>query len=103
MLLFLRSKDQILAARERLTEFGVGYQLISRENGSPILQISALPSIFSPATLAQKLGDLGQVEFTASRTPLLDSLGSGHEVVVEVKGRHEPLRFKNFSRRAVWI
>lgn len=100
MLLFLRSKDLILQARERLTALGVEFQLVSAE---PVFEIRAHLSIFSPQVLATKLGDLGRVEYTASRTPLLDGIGSGHEVVVEVKGRKEPIRFRNHPRQAVWI
>jgi len=100
MLLFLRSKDLIFTARERLTALGVEFQFVSPE---PIFEIRAQWSIFSPQVLATKLGDLGRVEFTPSRTPLLDSIGSGHEVVVEVRGRKDPIRFRNHPRQAVWI
>ncbi len=100
MLLFLRSKDQILAARERLTALGVEFQLVSAE---PVFEIRAQVSIYSPQILATKLGDLGRVEFTASRTPLLDGIPSGHEVVVEVKGRKASIRFRNQPREAIWI
>lgn len=101
MLLFLRSKDQVLAARELLTELGVGYSLLSAEAG-PVFEVRANLSIFSPQALAEKLQGLGRVEFSASRTPLLDSLAADHEVVVEARGRKEPIRFKNHSK-AIWI
>lgn len=100
MLLFLRSKDLILTARERLTALGVEFQLVSPE---PVFDIRSQISIYSPQVLATKLSDLGRVEFTASRTPLLDAIPSGHEVVVEVEGRAAPIRFRNNPREAVWI
>lgn len=100
MLLFLRSKDLVQAARERLTNLGVDYQMVSEE---PVFEIRAHLSIYSPQVLAHKLSDFGRVETGKSRTPLLDNLPSGHEVVVEVKGRPEPIRFRNQPRQAVWI
>jgi len=102
MLLFLRSKDQVPLARERLTMLGVEFSLPSQAQ-EPVLEIRAQHSIYSPQVLATKLGDLGRVEHAPSRTPLLDAIGSGHEVVVEVRGRAEPIRFRNSPRRAVWI
>lgn len=104
MLLFLRSKDLILAARERLTELGVGYSILTREPpGEIIVEVRASLSIFSPQALASKLSDLGRVEYSASRTPLLDALPARHEVVVEVRGRSEAIRFVNWPSRAIWI
>ncbi len=100
MLLFLRSKDQILAARERLTALGVEYHIGSSE---PVLEIRSHLSIYPPEVLAAKLADLGRVEITHSRTPLLDKLANGHEVLVEAKGRREPIRFRNQPQQAIWI
>jgi 3-deoxy-7-phosphoheptulonate synthase len=99
MLLILKSKDQILAARERLTALGVPFCLLSSE---PIFQIESELSILPPHLLAEKLRDLGRVECPAPRTPLLDQLPDDHEVVVEVRAG-EPLRFRNHPRQAVWI
>jgi 3-deoxy-7-phosphoheptulonate synthase len=101
VLLFLRSKDQVPAAKERLTHLGVEYQVAKGE--SAVIELRAHLSIYPPQVLATKLGDLGRVEIVASRTPLLDSLPSGHEVVVEARGLREPLRFRNHPRQAVWI
>lgn len=103
MLLFLRSKDQILAARERLTELGTGYSLLSCENSAPVFQIKANLSIYSPAALAEKLRDLGRVEFSASKTPLLDGLSPSHEVVIEARGLRQALRFVNQPKKPLWI
>lgn len=104
MLLFLRSKDQVLAARERLTELGVGYSLLSSENpDKPVFEIKANLSIFSPTALAERLREFGRVEFSASRTPLLDAIPAGHEVVVEIRGRANPIRFANQPKQAIWI
>jgi 3-deoxy-7-phosphoheptulonate synthase len=99
MLLILKSKDQILTARERLTALGVPFRLLSSE---PIFQIDSELSIFPPHTLAQHLRDLGRVECSGPRTPLLDALPRDHEVVVEVRGG-EPIRFRNHPLSAVWI
>ena len=101
MLLFLRSKDQVPAARERLTTLGVEYQVT--ESDSPVLELRAHLSIYPPHVLATKLSDLGHVELVSTRTPLLDSLPSGHEVVVEARGLRAPIRFRNHPRQAVWI
>lgn len=103
MLLFLRSKDQILAARERLTELGTGYSLLTSENSVPVFEIKANLSIHSPSALAERLREFGRVEFSASRTPLLDALGPRHEVVVEARGLREPLRFVNQAKKPIWI
>ncbi|HEY8279187.1 MAG TPA: 3-deoxy-7-phosphoheptulonate synthase [Bdellovibrionota bacterium] len=100
MLLFLRSKDLILEARERLTNLGVSFQMVS---GEPVFEIRSQLSIFPPQVLASKLADLGRVEAAKSKTPLLDMIPSGHEVKVEVKGRKEPIIFRNQPRQAVWI
>jgi hypothetical protein len=100
MILFLRSKDLILAAKERLTALGVEYQLGSDE---PVVEIRSQHSVYPPQILAAKLADLGRVEITRSRTPLLDALPSGHEVLVERKGRADPIRFRNHPRNSVWI
>lgn len=99
MLLFLSSKELIPAARERLTHLGVEFQLSAEEL---VVEIRAALSIYSPMVLATKLSDLGKVTNIHSRTPLLDQVASGHEVVVEVKGR-EAIRFRNHPREAVWI
>ncbi|MGZ3721271.1 MAG: 3-deoxy-7-phosphoheptulonate synthase, partial [Bdellovibrionota bacterium] len=100
-LLFLRSKDQILQAKERLTALGVDFQVSAGE--SPVVELRAQLSIYSPQVLATKLADLGRVELTASRTPLLDAIPSGHEVVLEARGLKAPIKFRNQPRQAIWI
>ena len=101
MLLFLRSKDQLLTAKERLTALGVGFQASAGD--SPVLEICSQLSIYPPQVLATKLGDLGRVELAVSRTPLLDAMPSGHEVVLETKGLKASVRFRNHPRQAIWI
>lgn len=101
MILFLRSKDQVLAAKERLTTLGVEHQISGGDQ--PVVEIRAHLSIYPPQVLATRLGDLGRVEMVRSRTPLLDAIPSGFEVVVDAKGLREPVRFRNQPRDAVWI
>ncbi len=88
-------------ARERLTSLGVEYQMVSGD--SPVVEIRGHLSIYPPQVLALKLSDLGRVETSGTRTPLLDALPSGHEVIVEVQGLAAPLRFRNNPRQAIWI
>src|SRR6478735_7788582 len=99
MLLHLVSPDRLLEARERLTALGVEHSLLPDRH---TFDVRAETSIIPPGELAAKLADLGPVECVRSRTPLLDVLGKGHEVVVEVPGR-PAIRFKNFSSHPVWI
>jgi 3-deoxy-7-phosphoheptulonate synthase len=101
VILFLRSKDLVLAAKERLTLLGVEHQISSGEN--PVVELRAHLSIYPPQVLATKLSDLGRVEFSGSRTPLLDAIPSGHEVVLEGRGIRQPVRFRNQPRIPVWI
>jgi 3-deoxy-7-phosphoheptulonate synthase len=101
VLLFLRSKDQIPAAKERLTNLGVSFQVTAGE--IPVVEVKAQLSIYPPQVLATKLADLGRVENATSRTPLLDSIPSGHEVEVESNSVKVPVRFRNNPRQAIWI
>ena len=101
MLLFLKSKDQISAAKERLTALGVDYQI---SNGDvPVVELRAQTSIYSPGLLSEKLMDLGKVEIVNSRTPLLDALSHGHEVMIQARWRKDPIRFRNHPQAPVWI
>ena len=68
-----------------------------------MVEVKANLSIYPPQVLATKLADLGRVENATSRTPLLDSIPSGHEVVVESKAIKVPVRFRNNPRQAIWI
>ncbi len=99
MLLHLVSSDKLLEARERLTALGVEHSLLPDQ---ATFEIRADSSIIPPGELAARLVDLGPVEHTRSRTPLLDVIGKNHEVVVEVAGR-APIRFRNFGSDPVWI
>lgn len=98
MLLRLTSTDRLLEARERLTALGVEHSLLPEGN---MLEVRAELSILPPHILAGKLADLGGVELSRSRTPLVDALGA-HEVRVEVVGA-KPITFKNFGSHPVWI
>lgn len=99
MLLYLKSKDELAGARERLTYLGVEHHVLPR-SGDPILEISAESSIYPPKVLAAKLRELGQVEHNGAKTPLLDELQHGHEVQVTLAGK--TLSFKNFAK-PIWI
>jgi len=99
MLLHLISSDRIAEARERLTALGLEHFLLP--NGA-IFEVRAEHSIFAPVEIAARLADLGPVEDHKSRTPLLDALGKGHEVLVPIPGGHSSVKFKNFHQ-AVWI
>jgi 3-deoxy-7-phosphoheptulonate synthase len=101
VILFLRSKEQIPAVKERLTSLGVEHQISASD--APVVEIRAHLSIYPPQVLARKLSEFGRVENSASRTPLLDALPSGHEVVLDSKALKEPVRFRNHPRNAVWI
>ena len=99
MLLYLRSKEDIAPAKERLTALGVEHGFLAE---SLAFEIAAENSIYSPATLVARISDFGRVEGSATKSPLLDTLPKDHEVVVRVQGA-EPIRFRNHPKQAVWI
>jgi 3-deoxy-7-phosphoheptulonate synthase len=97
MLLFLHNRELLAAARERLTDLGLEHGFLPGLNA---FEIRCESSIFSPRVITQKLVDLGRVEGTKERTPLLDTLPSHHEVIV--KGAGAPIVFRNHAE-PVWI
>lgn len=99
MLLYLRSKEDFSAAKERLVALGVEHNFISE---SLVFEIAGENSIYSLSVLIARLSDFGRVEASATRTPLLDTLPQDHEVVVRVNGA-DPIRFRNHPKNAIWI
>ena len=99
MLLHITSPERVPEARERLTEMGLEHFLLP---SGAVFDVRSEHSIFSPPELAMRLSDLGLIEDHRSRTPILDSLGREHEVIVNVPGGIAPVRFRNFQS-SVWI
>jgi 3-deoxy-7-phosphoheptulonate synthase len=98
MLLKLSSPDLLPTAQERLTALGLEHFALP---GSAAFEVRAENSIFSPAEITRRLGDLGNVIAPKSRTPLLDALGPDHAVNVKIPGGPS-LQFQNFQA-AIWI
>lgn len=99
MLLYLKSKEDIFRAKERLTILGVEHHLLPGE-GLPVFEIASEQSIYPPKILATHLMEIGRVEHNGAKSPLLDAL-SNPSVHVKTKAGAE-LVFKNHSS-PIWI
>jgi len=97
MLLHLNSAQSVPAVRERLTDLGLEHAVHAE---SLTVEIRAEDSIHSPGALRESLKEFGAITAQKSRTPLLDSLGPDHEVLVQSPSG--PLRFRHFQP-AIWI
>ncbi len=98
MLLYLKSKDLLCEARERLTELGLEHTFLPQ---TQVFELKADASIYAPRVIKERLEEFGRIEGGRERTPLLDLLPARHEVVV--KGRtFAPISFRN-QAKPVWI
>lgn len=98
MLLHLTTAASLPAAREKLTALGVEHHLLPDGQS---LELNGELSIYPPQRLAAELSRFGALSQVKSRTPLLDAIGPGHEVVVEMP-KGAPLRFRN-EGEPIWI
>ncbi|MCO5143319.1 MAG: 3-deoxy-7-phosphoheptulonate synthase [Oligoflexia bacterium] len=99
MVLTLSNREQFREAKSRLIALGIDHQVVGTD---PIVfQINTEFSVYRPDDLAEKISDLGQVLAHAEKSPLLDKIQPGHEVVVEGNA-FSPIRIKNFAK-SIWV
>jgi 3-deoxy-7-phosphoheptulonate synthase len=98
MVFLLHSNVTIPMARERLISLGLDHQVLPSGN----ISLQSELSILRPKQIQEKLSDLGTLEGSHTKTPLLDAMEGQHSVRVHVTGRSQPIIFSNFST-PVWI
>ncbi len=85
MLLLLKEKDRLSAAREALTGLGIEYSVHTVDQGVTIeLRDESTP--LHPEEIEASLASFGRVVRSVSKTPCLDQIRDGHRVVVEGAG-----------------
>lgn len=98
MVLTLHSSSFLDQAKEVLISMGLEYTIL---DDSTTVEVQAESSIYRPRELLKRLGTLGSIRVSSTKTPLLDNLENQHRVKVSSKIGRE-IVFENFAK-PIWI